>query len=222
MIWHNLKLAWRQLVKYRLQSVVSIVSLAIGFACFALAAMWIKYETTYDAFHKDAERMYYLNEIEDPGTFITDKIEQFPEVEEVSHMGMDYHVKINGQKVRADEVVCDSNFLSFFGVKILEGDDSFLHNPSMVAITEELSHKLWGDESPIGQALTCEVYNEDSSYKKNRTVGAVLKGWGEHTNFPFKIASVSPEKDGIYSRHFFKLYSSVWIIKNLIWCAWTR
>ena len=33
MIQHNLTLAWRQLVKYRLQSAVSIVSLAIGFAC---------------------------------------------------------------------------------------------------------------------------------------------------------------------------------------------
>ena len=33
MIEHNLTLAWRQLVKYRLQSAVSIVSLAIGFAC---------------------------------------------------------------------------------------------------------------------------------------------------------------------------------------------
>jgi len=57
MIQHNPTLAWRQLVKYRLQSAVSVVSLAIGFACFALASMWIKYETTYDGFHKDADRI---------------------------------------------------------------------------------------------------------------------------------------------------------------------
>ncbi len=62
MIQHNLTLAWRQLVKYRLQSAVSVVSLAIGFACFALASMWIKYETTYDAFHKDADGIYVLLE----------------------------------------------------------------------------------------------------------------------------------------------------------------
>ncbi|MBR4845905.1 MAG: hypothetical protein IKU98_05750 [Bacteroidaceae bacterium] len=58
MILHYLSLAWQQLEKYRLQSVVSIVSLAIGFACFALASMWIKYNSdklrverirTYDA-----------------------------------------------------------------------------------------------------------------------------------------------------------------------------
>ena len=60
MIRHYLSVAWQQLTKYRLQSVVSIVSLAIGFACFALASMWIKYETTYDAFHKDAENLHVL------------------------------------------------------------------------------------------------------------------------------------------------------------------
>ena len=62
MIEHNLTLAWRQLVKYRLQSAVSVVSLAIGFACFALASMWIKYETTYDEFHRDADKLYFLAE----------------------------------------------------------------------------------------------------------------------------------------------------------------
>ena len=46
MLLHYLSLAWQQLEKYRLQSVVSIVSLAIGFACFALASMWIKYENS--------------------------------------------------------------------------------------------------------------------------------------------------------------------------------
>ena len=60
MLLHNIKLAFQQMRKYRLQSAVSIVSLAIGFACFALASMWIKYETTYDAFHKDADRMFFL------------------------------------------------------------------------------------------------------------------------------------------------------------------
>ena len=204
MIGHNLKLAWRQLVKYRLQSMVSIVSLAIGFACFAMAAMWIKYETTYDAFHKDADRTYYLNQIVSPGTFITDKIEQFPEVEEVTRVSWDYHSKLNEQDVRAaTEVLCDSNFVSFFGVKILEGDDSFLRNPSMVAITEELAHKLWGDESPIGQTLTCKVHENDSN-RRNRTVGAVLKGWGEHSNFSFDIAGI--KKGNTYAGHFFKLY----------------
>ena len=35
MILHYLKIAWRNLLKYRTQSVVSILGLAVGLACFA-------------------------------------------------------------------------------------------------------------------------------------------------------------------------------------------
>ena len=57
MTLHYLKVAVRNLLKYRTQSVISIMGLAVGFACFALAAIWIKYEFTYDSFHEDAEQI---------------------------------------------------------------------------------------------------------------------------------------------------------------------
>lgn len=58
MIYHYLKIAFRNLIKYKTQSIVSIVGLAIGFTCFALSALWIRYEMTYDTFHEGAERIY--------------------------------------------------------------------------------------------------------------------------------------------------------------------
>ena len=58
MIYHYLKIAFRNLIKYKTQSIVSIVGLAIGFICFALSALWIRYEMTYDTFHERAERIY--------------------------------------------------------------------------------------------------------------------------------------------------------------------
>ena len=58
MILHYLKIAWRNLLKYRTQSAVSILGLAVGLACFALSAFWMHYEMTYDTFHRDADRLY--------------------------------------------------------------------------------------------------------------------------------------------------------------------
>lgn len=55
---HYIKIAFRNLLKYKTQSIISIIGLAIGFASFALSALWIRYEMTYDAFHKDADRIY--------------------------------------------------------------------------------------------------------------------------------------------------------------------
>jgi hypothetical protein len=58
---HYLKVAFRNMRKYKNQTLVSVVGLAVGFVCFAMAALWIRYEMTYDSFHKNADRMYCVN-----------------------------------------------------------------------------------------------------------------------------------------------------------------
>ena len=42
MIKHYLKVAFRNLIKYKTQSLVSIIGLAVGFTCFALSVLWIR------------------------------------------------------------------------------------------------------------------------------------------------------------------------------------
>ena len=41
MIIHYLKIAWRNLMKYKVQNTVCIIGLAVGFVCFALSTLWI-------------------------------------------------------------------------------------------------------------------------------------------------------------------------------------
>lgn len=53
MIKHYLKVAFRNLIKYKTQSLVSIIGLAVGFTCFALSVLWIRYEMTYDNFMRE-------------------------------------------------------------------------------------------------------------------------------------------------------------------------
>ena len=57
MITHNLKVAFRNLLKYKTQSIISVLGLAVGFVCFSLSAIWIHYEMTYDTFHENAEQI---------------------------------------------------------------------------------------------------------------------------------------------------------------------
>ena len=123
MIRHYLELAWQQLTKYRLQSVVSIVSLAIGFACFALASMWIKYETTYDAFHKDAENLYVLmygKSTSTPSKLEPRLLHELPQLEKLSVIYTMYPDSINGldwreSYRRGEWCLTDTNFVSLVG-----------------------------------------------------------------------------------------------------------
>ena len=60
MFIHNLTVAFRNLTKYKTQSIVSILGLAAGFACFSLTAMWIRYENSFDDFHPKGDRIYQI------------------------------------------------------------------------------------------------------------------------------------------------------------------
>ena len=198
MIRHYLSLAWQQLIKYRLQSAVSIVSLAIGFACFALASMWIKYETTYDAFHKDAEnihvvtmendymlRHYYMN---------IRALQEIPELGRLTHVTNNYPDSINGIRhslYNTRWLMNDTNFVNLFGLDILEGSTSFVHNEHEVAISDQFA-KLCKDGSPIGKQLTLLNTYKGLRYEQTLTVTAVFRSWGEHSNFHFHLLSRKP------------------------------
>ena len=61
MLKHYLKIAIRNLLKYRSQSFISILGLAIGFTCFALGTLWIHYEMTYDSFIWCGKKVFLTN-----------------------------------------------------------------------------------------------------------------------------------------------------------------
>ena len=63
MLLHYLKVAVRNLLKYKTQSIISMVGLAVGFACISLSAYWNYYEVTYDSFQPNAERIYRVRNI---------------------------------------------------------------------------------------------------------------------------------------------------------------
>ena len=202
MIRHYLSLAWQQLEKYRLQSLVSIISLAIGFACFALASMWIKYETTYDAFHKDAENLYIVRcdrEYNVSRWINVQKLHEMPQLEQLTQIYQLLSDSINGldwkeSRRQGEWVVLDTNFVSLVGLRIKEGTTSFVHNPQEVAVSDVLAARLWGDESPIGKTLTTvECFNK-GTFRRTRTVSAVFYSWGRHSNFRFdKVSCFTPE-----------------------------
>ena len=215
MIKHYLELAWQQLEKYRLQSVVSIVSLGIGFACFALAAMWIKYETTFDAFHEDAEEIYVVTEgstiFQLQQTVTPEQLDQFPEISEHCLFAEIKYDSINGRFMKVTErLLRDDKFLKFFRMELIEGHDGFLHDETQVAISDRLARELWGEESPIGKELTC---NTKVKEQRRRIVTGVFKDWGKHTNFPMDLMSKHPElpfhelsKFGLYNTRMIRLH----------------
>lgn len=55
MILHYLKIAFRNLLKYKTQSFISVLGLAVGLGFFTFGFHWLRYETSYDSFYPDAD-----------------------------------------------------------------------------------------------------------------------------------------------------------------------
>ena len=191
MIKHYLKVAFRNLMKYKMQSFVSIIGLAVGFTCFALSALWIRYEMTYDNFHKGSDRIYmvrahYANE---PGTskftpyplmeYLQDKM---PEIDAATAF-TPHHVKFRLEETEQEVgmIDADSVFMNFFDIQLLKGTVNFLKSDGQeVAITKEFAKRLFSKEE---DALGKEV----EVGRRVCKIGAIVSGWSNHSNIPYNI-----------------------------------
>lgn len=192
MIQHYLKVAIRNLLKYKVQTGISMLGLAAGFVCFVLSAFWIHYEMTYDQFRKDADRLYLVrvNDGYAEGR-ITWRVpiplgpylkEHFPEIESFAYFySFEYRVKVEGRYEKAFFSSADSAWVQMMDVQLVDGNRNFMQQRSKeVAITEETAKAWFGHENPLGKEL--EIGIDDK-----RTIGAVVRVNNRHTNFPIAL-----------------------------------
>ena len=191
MIRHYLKIALRSLMKHRVQSVLSIVGLAVGFVCFAYSLIWLRYERTFDSFHPNADRIYMLYEknsiIRDnlesriaPYPFAATMKEQFPEVEAATAFfpqAVSYKKDESLGFLKAVSV--DTAFLDLFDVRILAGSRSFLHSDREIALTPTAARRLFGTDQVLGRTL-------DLGSGEEKTVTALVSEWKGHSSIPYE------------------------------------
>ena len=60
MLKNYIKIAYRNLLNNKVFSLINIVGLSIGLTATILIFLWVNYESTYDAFHKNADDIYMM------------------------------------------------------------------------------------------------------------------------------------------------------------------
>lgn len=189
MIKHYFKIAFRNLLKYKTQNIISVIGLAIGFTCFALANLWIHHEMTYDSAYIGSERMcmlYQKNTLNDSGystsmsyPLSTLLKETFPEIEATCAYTrwQENELQAEGQPIiPATSMQGDSCLMNMFGIKVIAGSMEFMYSDDKIALTEEMAIRLFGTTDVLGK----EVKTQGSSV----TVCAILNG-SKHSNLSF-------------------------------------
>ncbi|MDR2286685.1 MAG: hypothetical protein LBE04_04315 [Prevotellaceae bacterium] len=125
MIRHYFKVAFRNLWKYKSQTLISVIGLAVGFACFAMATLWIRYEMTYDSFLKNADWTYCVYNKDgyrdgNPHPIAGYLKSIFPEIANATAF-VDHweYVTINEMRIPVRVYEIDSTYFDIFDVKII-------------------------------------------------------------------------------------------------------
>ncbi len=190
MIKHCLKIAIRNLVKYKVQSAVSILGLAVGFVCFSLSLYWIHYEMTYDHFRQDADRIYMVRTNDEytegkiatrvPYALAAYLAQHFPDIAVAAPFHLiSERISVNDKYQDAVFSSADSAWMNLMDIRIIKGNRNFMlpKDNAEIAITEEAAKKWFRTEDPIGK--------EVKMLRRTKKICAIVQAENRHTNFPF-------------------------------------
>ncbi|MCR8556877.1 ABC transporter permease [Mucilaginibacter sp. BJC16-A38] len=176
MIFNYIKIAWRNLVKQKLFSVINISGLAVGLAVCMMIMMYVAHETSYDRFHTNADRIFNPHASfkfggntmnadfmsYEAGSIIKQKQ---PAVKDYMRTMAYFKPVIASTAESPDKkfseknlLFADANFFKFFSFKLLSGSaDNVLDKPFTVVLSRDMATKYFGNENPIGKAITLKT-----------------------------------------------------------------
>ena len=195
MITHYLKVAVRNLLKYKTQTIISVLGLAVGFTCIALSIYWNHYEMSYDSFLKDIQQIYRVGKntlSNNQKTFLTPAPlanylkETYPEVEATFSTTLPRQLKgASINEIQLPESTTHTPITSE-GIEVLEFEwiegnkDMTSWKETDIAISQSIAKLTCGDASPIGKKMILQG-------GKGIEIVGVFKDWPKHSNFQFDI-----------------------------------
>ncbi|MFC2099122.1 ABC transporter permease, partial [Bacteroidota bacterium] len=162
--------AFRIIIRNKIQSVIQVLSLAIGITAFILIGLYAKHELNYDRFNEKFDRIYrleYGNRVGLPTAPGHQIKQQIPEVENVvrlinwgsKSMNVRYTPVNDSANERIIEIEdhfwCDSTIFEVFTFTFIQGDPkTALRDPKTCVLSESAARTIFGDRDPVGEILS--------------------------------------------------------------------
>ncbi len=202
MLKNYLKTAWQNLRSHKSYVAMNTIGLAVGIAACLLIFLLIQYETSFDNFHNNKERIYRvvaatktrngMHYSQGSAFPVAEALRiDYPQLEHVARIyGRDnqqitlLNDKANAPQKKFKENVffAEPEFFDIFNFPLLSGDSkTALSEINTAVITQETAEKYFGDwHEAIGKFIK---YNNDEVCK----VTGVLKNIPANTDFPLKV-----------------------------------
>jgi len=174
-----LRLALRRTVKHKGHSLINVLALTVGLAACGLVLLYVRFETSVDAFREDADRIYRVNlyrktaqgedVIAGNYTPLAPVLkERYPQVEAAAQVfsgGFEPQPVVYRDKAFKEANIgsADPDFLRVLGIALLRGDPGdALARKDTVLLSARTARKYFGPEDPLGKTIRindrdCEV-----------------------------------------------------------------
>ena len=206
-MWRNyLTVAMRALAKNRTYAFINIFGLAIGLAASIVLMLYVRYETSYDDWVPEAERVYQVQSVfTDPetghvsrqqgahGAVAEPMRKDFPQIEAIARADEDEAILVKGGEVRfAAMVKTEANFFEILELPFLAGERSTaLAQADSLAMSRRAAVAHFGTIDAAGRTVTQVVRGE----KRELRVTGVFEDLprNSHMNFDL-VARITPEE----------------------------
>lgn len=166
--------AWRNLIKNKTYTSLNIVGLTIGVVVCLLIGVWLQRELSFDNFHPNGDKIFrvvntFKSESETfsqapSGVALGAQLpKQLPSIKAACR-AFRFENKFkagNNQFFEQNVLDVDSNFFSFFGFRLKQGQPTqVLSSPNQLVITEKIAIKYFGTtQGIIGKTMLLEDNN---------------------------------------------------------------
>ena len=200
MITSYFKLAWRNLRKQKVFSMINIFGLSVGISIVLLVSAFIYTEATINAGIKNKDRIYMVQskwknpdmgyDFSTLAPLAKTLAQQYPTLisNYYHHDGITSIISKGDKKFSEGLQVGDSTLLDMFGFELVQGNaKTALNKPNSLALTAAMAKKYFGRTDVLGESLTIQSF---SGSKQDFEITAVLKdptyntitNWGNGIN----------------------------------------
>ena len=185
MLQNYIKIAFRNLLKNKVFSIINITGLALGIACCLTLSLFIADELNYDKHHLNGENLYRIvTTFESDKGLGIDKLgtasppiamamkNEIPEIEEaaraVNPPGVAQNlIKYEGSLFyETNGLVADSSLFDILSYTFIEGNPKqALVEGNSVVISDKLAIKLFGNASALNKVITISQNGPSGDYK---------------------------------------------------------
>lgn len=194
MFKNYLKIAWRNLFRNKLVSLINITGLGIGLAVAFIIMAWVSDEMSYDKFHRNLSSIYAVmhNMKQDgrifttqsvPGTLAPALQNEIPEIKyaaRVSYSGQNL-ISFKDKAIYEEGMYADADYFRIMTFPAIAGNPvAALKEANAIVITASAAKKIFGNENPVGKVL---AWNN----QRGLIVGAVIKDIPSNSSYKFDI-----------------------------------